>query len=100
MSGDLYVRVNRPENAGGGWNNNVNIDANSVASGNMTSPVNVGGKNVFMTQSGAAEYSRIIQAGREREDIGDRPTTTAIHEDPGFLKKFFIGHSETNVGNP
>ncbi|MEZ0370393.1 MAG: hypothetical protein ACAI44_14985 [Candidatus Sericytochromatia bacterium] len=102
MSGDLYVRVRQPENAGGRFNNNVNIDANSVSSGNMTTPVNVGGRQVFMTEQGAARYAQLTAPGRNQEYDPTSPgrSSVAVHSDPSWISKFFFGHSEEAVGNP
>lgn len=100
MSGDIRVRVTGPETSGGRFNNNESIDANSVSSGNMTTGVNVGGKQVFMTKEGAAAYNSRMENGKMLEEMTGRATKGEVQSDPGFLSRFFLGDDEKYKGNP
>lgn len=101
MAGDLYVRISKEENAGGRFNNNENIDANSVASGNMQTPVTVGNRTVYMTSEGADYFRTTMENARERaSDTGGRQPSASVNEDPGWFRRLFVGHSEQFKGNP
>jgi hypothetical protein len=56
--GDLHVRSSGMIT---GMNMNDTVDANSKPSGNMTTPVNVEGKTVYMTEAGAARMQELME---------------------------------------
>jgi hypothetical protein len=100
--GDVHVRVNK--NAYGLSPLNSVIDANTKASGNMQTPVQVNGRTVYMTEGGAARYNML-------KDNSFGTLKFSVHDDTrtggGFLGLFADqvsnvprGHEEGFLGNP
>jgi len=78
---DLSVRINTfgaPDRAS---QQTEVIDARSERSGDMTFPVSVGGKTIFMTEAGAEAY-------RQRAESGDLSANVSIKKDVSIADDF------------
>lgn len=100
--GDVHVRVSK--NAYGLSPLNSVIDANTKASGNMQTPVQVNGRTVYMTERGAARYNML-------KDNSFGLMEFSVHDDTRTDSSFFgvfaeqvknvpEGHEEEFRGNP